>query len=427
MNEAPGQMYQKTTLPNGLRLVTSTFPHTRSVSVAIFVAAGPRYEKPELAGASHFIEHLCFKGTRRWPSSQQVSEAIEGVGGILNAGTDKEVTIYWCKVAQTHFQLALDLMTDLVRWPKMDPQDTERERPIIIEELNMCLDSPQSRVDQISDELLWPGQPLGRDIGGSKETVSAMPHQALLKYMAQRYLPHNAVVAVAGNIEHGQVEEAARKAFGDWKRRKSPEGFPSDRDQDAPRLRIEHRDTEQVNLSLGVRGIPALHADRFKVDLMNAVLGEGMSSRLFAEIREKRCLAYDIHSSVSHFSDTGALNVYAGVDPARLKDAIAAILVELDRLKIDMPETEVSKAKEMTKGRLLLRMEDTRNVVSWLGSQEIVTGKILTPDEVVAMVDQITAEDLKELAKQLLVTNKLSLAVVGPVKARDLPIRTLKL
>lgn len=423
----PSEMYQKTTLPNGLRLITSTFPHTRSVSVAIFVAAGPRYEKPEMAGASHFIEHLLFKGTKRWPNSQMVSEAIEGVGGILNAGTDKEITIYWCKVAQSHFQLGMDLLTDLVRFPNMDPQDTERERPIIIEELNMCLDSPQSRVDQISDELLWPDQPLGRDIGGTKETVSAIPHQALLDYMAQRYIPNNAVVSVAGNIEHAQVEEAARKAFSSWKRRKSPAGFPSDKDQDAPRLRIEHRDTEQVNLCLSARGIPVLHPDRFKLDLMNAVLGEGMSSRLFAEIREKRCLAYDIHSGVSHFSDTGALNVYAGVDATRLKDAISAILFELNRLKTDMPESEVSKAKEMTKGRLLLRMEDTRNVVSWLGSQEIVAGRILTPDEVVAMVDRITAEDLKEIANRLLVTSKLSLAVVGPVKTRDVPVKLLKL
>ena len=420
-------VYQKTTLSNGLRLVTSAFPHTRSVSLAVFLAAGPRYEKPELAGISHFVEHMCFKGTKRWPTSQQVSEAIEGVGGILNGGTDKEATIYWCKVAHTHLQLALDLLTDLVRRPKMDPQDTDRERPIIIEEINMCWDSPQSRVDMISDELLWPGQPLGRDIAGTKDTVSAMTHDSILQYVSQRYLPNNAVVAVAGNIEHENVVQAVDKAFSSWKRRKSPAGFPADDMQEAPRLRLEHRDTEQVNLCLAVRGVSALHPDRFKLDLLNAVLGEGMSSRLFAEIREKRCLAYDIHSATTHLSDTGSVNVYAGVEPRRLRDAVSAILEQLDRLKTDMPESEVVKAREMTKGRMLLRMEDTRNVVAWLGSQELIVGEILTPDDVVALVDSIGPDDLKSVARRLLATEKLTLAVVGPIDEKAIPIELLRL
>lgn len=420
-------MYRKTTLPNGLRLITSSYPHARSVSLAVFLAAGPRYEKPELAGVSHFIEHLCFKGTKRWPTSQQVSEAIEGVGGILNAGTDKEATIYWCKVAQSHFQLALDLLTDLLRRPRMDPPDTERERPIIIEELNMCRDSPQTRVDQISDELLWPCQPLGRDIGGSKETVSAVSHASILEYLSQRYAPNNAVVAIAGNIDQELVGGAVEKSFGSWKRRLSPAGFPSDGVQNEPRLCIEHRDTEQVNLCLSVQGVSVTHPDRFKVDLMNVVLGEGMSSRLFAEIREKRCLAYDIHSATNHFTDAGSVSVYAGVDPANLRQAIAAILEQLNRLKVDMPKSEVAKARDMSKGRLLLRLEDTRNVVSWLGSQEIVSGKILTPDDAMAILDAITPADLMEAAQRLFSTDKLSLAVVGPIEDKDLPLEMLKL
>ncbi len=420
-------MYEKTTLPNGIRLITSSFPHTRSVSLAVFMAAGPRYEKPELAGVSHFVEHLLFKGTRRWPTSQLVSEAIEGVGGILNGGTDKEVTIYWCKVAQSHFQLALDLLTELVREPRMDRADTDRERSIIIEELNMCMDSPQSRVDQISDELLWPGQYLGRDIAGSKDTVSTMSHDCILEYFTQRYLPNNAVVAVAGNIARSEVEDSVKKAFGSWKQKEPPAGFVAEGRQDKPRVRVEHRDTEQANLCLAVQGVSALDPDRFKMNLLNAVLGEGMSSRLFAEIREKRCLAYDIHSAASHFHDAGSLSIYAGVDPCHLKEAISAILEQLGRLKLDMPESEVSKAREMSKGRLLLRMEDTRNVVAWLGSQEMISGKILTPDDVVALLDKIGPEDLIDVAKRLLVTNNLSLAVVGPVEEKDLPVELLKL
>ncbi|MBI2859122.1 MAG: insulinase family protein [Chloroflexi bacterium] len=420
-------MYEKTVLPNGLRLITSSFPHTRSVSLAVFVAAGPRFEKPNLAGVSHFVEHLCFKGTERWPSAQLVSEAIEGVGGILNGGTDKEITVYWCKVAQTHFQLALDLLTDLVRSPKMDPADTDRERSIIIEELHMCLDSPQSRVDQIADELLWPGQHLGRDIAGSEETVGGMAHESIREYFSQRYLPNNAVVSIAGNISREQVEQAVGNAFGSWGLKQSPAAFKTDTRQDAPRLRVEHRDTEQVNLCLAVQGISSLDPDRFKLDLLNAVLGEGMSSRLFAEIREKRCLAYDIHSAVSHFTDAGSLNVYAGVDPPRFNETVSAVLEQLDRLKSDIPEVELNKAREMSKGRLLLRMEDTRNVVAWLGSQEMISGHVLTPDDVVSILDKITTDQLKETARRLLVKEHLSLAAVGPIHEKDLPTDILKL
>ncbi|MEW6033523.1 MAG: pitrilysin family protein [Chloroflexota bacterium] len=420
-------MYQKTTLDNGLRLITSYYSHTRSVCLAAFLAAGPRYEKPAEAGISHFVEHLCFKGTERYPSSQAVSEAIEGVGGLLNGGTDKEATVYWCKVAQDHFSLALDVLSELVCHPRMDPEDTERERPVIIEELNMCWDSPQHRVDVLADELVWPGQPLGREIAGTRETVSALSHRTMLEYLAQRYLPNNAVIAVAGNIDQGEAEEAIARAFASWGRQESPPGLPTDDTQDAPRLRVEHRPIEQANLCLAVRGVSAVHPDRFNIDLLNAVLGEGMSSRLFAEIRERRGLAYDIHSAVSHFSDSGSLNVYAGVDPRRLSDAVAAILEQLARLKEDVTEADMAKAREMSKGRLLLRMEDTRNVVSWLGSQELITNQILTPEDVVSIVDRVTAEDLKRVAREFLVGDRLSLAVVGPVKDKDLEEGLLKL
>lgn len=420
-------MYKKTTLDNGLRLITSSNLYTRAVSVAVFLAAGPRYENAEEAGISHFVEHLCFKGTDHWPTSRDLSAAIEGIGGVINGGTDKEATVYWCKVPYQHLRLALDVLGDLVRQPRMDQVDMEKERPVIIEELNMCFDSPQHRVDILADEIMWPGQPLGRDIAGSRETVSAIGHESILSYVSQRYLPNNAVLAIAGRFDAAEVAAEVQTRFAGWHPGTRTNGFSSPDGQVKPGLRVEYRKTEQVNLCLGVRGLSAVHADRFRFDLLNAVLGEGMSSRLFEEVREKRGLAYDIHSMVTHYRDTGSLNIYAGVEPSRLKDTVLAILEELDRLKRDMPESEVAKAREMAKGRLLLRMEDSRNVVSWLGSQELITDQVLTPDEVVAQIEQISPEDLKRVASEMLRSDRLNLAVVGPVREKGFPRGILKL
>ncbi len=420
-------MYKKTVLDGGLRLVTSSNPNTLSVCIGIFLAAGPKYEKPDEAGISHFLEHLCFKGTARWPTSRDVSEAIEGVGGIFNGGTDKEVTIYWCKVAKPHFRLALDVLTDLVRRPKLDPGDLEKERPVIIEEINMCWDSPQMRVDALGDELMWPGQYLGRDIAGSRESVTGLTHQMVSDYLLQRYLPNGTVLSIAGNIDQALVEESVREAFSGWAAGESPPGAATDDTQDAPRLSVEHRPTEQANLCLAMRGVSAVHPDRFKLDLLNAILGEGMSSRLFSEIRERRGLAYDIHSYTSHFIDSGSWNICAGVEPKRLEEAVIAILEELSRFREDISEADAAKAKEMTKGRLLLRMEDSRNVAAWLGSQEIVTGRILTVDDVVSVLDGITVSDLRAVAQDLLKTEGLNLAVVGPLQEKDALASALKL
>jgi len=382
----------------------------------------------EQAGLSHFVEHLCFKGTERRPTAKELSETIDGVGGILNGGTDKELTVYWAKVARTHFLLALDLLGDMLRNSKFDPVDMENERKVIIEELNMCMDSPQSRVDMLIDEVIWPAQPLGRDVAGSKETVAAIDHNMLLDYLSTHYLPSNTVVGVAGDISHNEVVDAVTSVLGGWRDREKESWFPADNGQDASRLVVEPRKMEQAHLCLAVRGISHMHPDRFILDLLNLILGEGMSSRLFLEIRERRGLAYEIHSHVSHFHDSGSVNICAGVDPKRVEDAIEAILMELVKLREDqVSEAEVVKAKEMGKGRLMLRMEDTRNVTGWIGGQELLMGHIHTVDEVTSILDAVTASDLQRVARELFVTNKLCLALVGPsLKERRLE-RLLKL
>lgn len=421
-------MHQKTVLDNGLRIVTSAMPHTRSVCISILIGAGSRYELPEQAGLSHFLEHLCFKGTQRRATAKEISETIDSVGGVLNGGTDKELTVYWAKVARPHFLLALDLLVDMLRHSKFDPMEMENERKVIIEELNMGMDSPQQRVDMLIDEVIWPDQALGRDVTGTKDTVTAIGRQMILDYLSRQYVPSNTVVGVAGDISHDEVVDSVTEGFGDWHDGAFSPWFPAENSQDAPRLRVERRKTEQAHLCLGVRGLSHLHPNRFVLDLLNVILGEGMSSRLFLELRERKGLTYDVHSHASHFRDSGSVNVCAGVDPKKVEDAIEAILKELVRLREEqIPETEVVKAKELGKGRLMLRMEDTRSVAGWMGGQELLIGRIRSVDEVVSIVDAITADDLQRVAQELFLTSKLSLALVGPVRSERRLERLLKL
>jgi predicted Zn-dependent peptidase len=409
-------LYEKVTLDNGLRLITSSMPSTRSVAINFFIGTGSRYENDTEAGVSHFIEHICFKGTEKRPTSTEISSVIEGVGGILNAGTDKELTVYWCKVAQPHFGRALDVMADILLNSKFEPAEIEKERQVIIEEINMTLDLPAARVSMLLDEIMWPGHPLGRDIAGSKETVTDITRGMMREYMAWQYQPANAVLAIAGAINHEETVTAVNQALAGWsKKRPAVKYEPYSVKSTGRRLAIEKRDTEQTQMCLALPGLSIVHPERFKLDLLNIILGEGMSSRLFTEIRDKLGLAYSIQSYAEHFLDTGAMVVSAGVDNKNLAVSIKAILVELNRIKEKIPEAEINKAKELFKGRIFLRMEDSRSVASWTGSQEILMKKIQTVDEVIAIVDAITAEELQRLAGELLIGEKLHLAAVGPI------------
>ncbi len=417
-------MHQKTVLDNGLRLLTMTMPHTRSASVCFFIGVGSRFETDDHAGMTHFVEHLCFKGTDKRPTSNAVSAPIEGVGGIINGGTDKEFTVYWSKVPQPHYCLALDTLVDMLLHSRFIPEDVERERGIIIEEIHMTKDSPSQQANILVDELLWPCHPLGRNVAGSRESMSAIDRGMLLNYLSSHYLPGNTVVSIAGNISHEEAVTTVSEAVKGWGNRKPDRYFQPYKEQPNPRLKIETRETEQTHICLGLPGLPLLTPKRFVLDLLNVILGEGMSSRLFTEIRDNLGLAYSISSYADHFLDAGSLIVYAGVERKNLQVTIEAVLEQLALLKEPIPEAEIYKAKELAKGRLLLRMEDTSNVTSWLGGQEILTGRVLTLDEVVAIIDAITAEQLRDLARELCVGEKLRLAVVGPVP-QDEPLGDL--
>lgn len=410
-------MYEKTTLGNGLRIVSSYVPHTRSASVNVLAGIGSRYESDREAGVSHYLEHMLFKGTERRPSSTAISGAIEELGGIMNGGTDRETTSFWCKVAQPHFPHALDVMLDFVRNPLMDPEEVERERGVVQEELSMTNDYPSFRVDMLTDEMLWPNHPMGRDTGGSHESVNGITREMLIDWFRRHYVASNMVVSVAGNFTHQQVLEAVGPLVEDWPQGTQPRYTPVEHDpSNCPNVRVENRRTEQAHVGLSLLGLPTRHEDRYALDMMNSVLGDGMSSRLFVEVREKRGLAYDIHSSASHFRDTGSIVVYCGVEPKKAREAVKTVLGEMERIKKDVPEGELCRAKEFAKGRMLLRMEDTRAIAAWGGTQEILYDEIIPVDDVIREVDAISADDVVRAANLYLRGDWLNLAVVGPFR-----------
>ncbi len=410
-------MYEKTTLPNGVRVITAEMPHMRSASTALFFGVGSRFETAEEAGMSHFIEHMLFKGSERYPTAQVISEAIEGVGGVFNGGTGKELTSYIAKVSSDHFIDALDVLIDIVRHPFLDPQELEKERRVIIEELNMYKDSPQEWVQVLIDETLWPGLPLGRDEAGTRESVERITRAQMSEYLRTHYLPNNLVVSVAGKVCHQQVVDAVAQRVAEWQPREVPRWEPSLPPRNVPRVRLEQKRTEQVNLCLATPGVAHSDPARYALILLNGLLADGMSSRLFQEIRERQGLAYDVGSDVESFHETGALVIYAGVDPDRTDATLRAILAELGRLCTEpVMEAELRRIKEYTKGRMLLRLEDTHQVASALGGEEMLLNRITGVDEALAQVEAVTADAIQQLAQRLFQESDLRLALVGPLK-----------
>jgi predicted Zn-dependent peptidase len=407
-------MFNRTTLSNGLRILTSPMPHTRSVAMAFMIAGGSRNETDEQGGAFHFIEHLCFKGTKRHPTAKEISETIERVGGVMNASTDPEATVYWCKVTRPHLATGLELLADMVRNPLFVPEELEKERGVILEELAMSWDHPEDRVSILVDELLWPDQPLGRDTGGTPESVRGLSRDALLACMASQYVPSNIVVTVAGDVPHQEVVELLTGYLDDWPPGEPGGWLPAHDGQTVSQVRLERRNSEQTHLALGMRGLPADHPQRYALHLLNTILGEGMSSRLFLELREEQGLVYGVHSSVSHFRDSGAMTVYAATDPRNAAQALKTIVAELNRVKGDITASELAKAKEMAKGRILLRLEDTRAVAMWVGGQELLLERVQTPEEMVAHIDAVTVEEVQAMAQSLIAPQHFNLAVVGP-------------
>jgi predicted Zn-dependent peptidase len=403
-------------LRGGATLVTASMPARASASLVLLFGVGSRYEDARVSGISHFIEHLVFKGTERRPTAKEIAEAIEGVGGMINASTDKEATAYWARVPAERMELALDVLFDMVCEPRLAEDDIERERLVILEEIKMYQDQPQDYVHSLFEELLFPGHPLGRDITGTLETVAAIGRDDLRGYLARHYLAANLVVGVTGGID----EDHARQLVSGMLRLPATEAAGSALDEPAPlrdpAIRLHRKDTEQAHVCLGTRAISYLDPDRYILDLINTMLGEGMSSRLFLEIRESRGLAYDVHSYTSKHRDDGYFAVYMGVDPKKAEQALAAGVAELRRIaEQPVPAAELEKAKEFTKGRLRLGLESTNAMASWLSQQQLLTGVIRTVEEVIAEVDRIDAAQIQRVAQRVL-GGPLQVAVIGPFK-----------
>ncbi len=416
--DGAGQSFEKTTLDNGLRIVTSAMPHTRSVTACLFVGVGSRYEDNEHAGLSHFIEHLVFKGTRRRPDPQDISGPVEAVGGEINAATEHELTTYWSKVPEPHMEETLDLLVDMLRDSLYREDDVEKERLVIYEELRMVEDDPGHRVDVVLDGLLWPDHPLGREVGGTQESVARATRDDVVAHAERFYSPSNIVVSVAGKLTHDAVVSQISELCGDWKPRDGTSWSPFEGVHTEPGLGLEYGKTQQAHMSIAVPGLSMADSDRHALDLLSVVLGEGMSSRLFLEVREKRGLAYDVHSSAVYFRDCGALIVSCGADPRQAHTAAEAVLDEMGRLKEGVPDDEIERAKRLVAGRLLLRMEDSRAVASWMGGQELLLGETVNVDQVIEHVDAVSAEQVTGVAKRLLAPDKINMAVVGPLRGR---------
>jgi predicted Zn-dependent peptidase len=418
----PSPSYRVHYLPGGARMVVEPMPERQSASVVLMFAGGSRLEDDRLAGVSHFIEHLYFKGTTRRPTSKEIADAIEGVGGFINASTDKELTAYWARVPAEHMNLGLDVLFDIIANSKLNPADVERERMVILEELRMYQDQPQDYVQNLFEELIWPGHPLGRDIAGTEESVSRLDREDILEYADAHYRLPNLVIGAAGSLdEAATLAEVTRNLSLRPEMNGLPEAAPPP-PLDSPRVLVRRRETEQAHICVGARALSYLDPDRYALDLLNTVLGEGMSSRLFLNIRERLGIAYDVHSFTQKHRDTGYIGVYIGVDPKKAVDAVNAVMAELRSLsESEVSAAELARAKEFTKGRLRLELETTNGVVFWLAYQELLLGEIKTIDDEIAMVDAVTETDLRRVAAEVF-SHPMQMSVIGPF-ARDSAFR----
>ena len=407
-----------TVLPSGLRIVTESIPSTRSASLGVWVGIGSRDEAPGMSGASHFLEHLLFKGTPK-RTALQISAEIEAVGGETNAFTTKEYTCYYARVLDEDLPLAVDVLCDAVADSLLDPADVEVERGVILEEIAMHEDEPSDEVHDIFTEAIFGDHPLGRLISGTEESITPMTRNQINGFYRRRYTPPHIVIAAAGNLEHATVVRLVRKALAGTPLDASPADPAGPRVQKRVRHQKAHtvvrnRDTEQAHVVLGGVGIGRLDERRFALGVLNNVLGGGMSSRLFQEIREKRGLAYSVYSYASQYADAGLFGVYAGCAPGKVEEVLDLTRAELERVAAKgLTTEEVARGKGMVKGSYVLGLEDSGSRMSRLAKSELLYGDLMSVDELLARVDAVTAEDIDAVASELL-TQQMSLAVVGP-------------
>ena len=411
-------MYRKTTLANGLRIVSESIPYMSSVSLGIFAGTGSRHETPAEQGVSHFIEHLMFKGTHR-RSAKDIAEMVDDVGGQLNAATDRENTCYYIKVLPEHLSLGMDILSDMLLNSKFADVDVEKERQVVLEEISLYEDSPDELIHDLHMNSLWPGHALGRNILGTRETIAAMNRQAIIDYRMRHYVPDNLVIAAAGNLTHSQLVELSQ-IYWDGVFGKNQTVVDLTPTFVAARL-LQEKDIEQLHVCLGTPGVAHDSPQYYASHVLNTILGGGVSSRLFQSIREDRGLAYSVCSYPSSFRDTGLMTIYAGVSPENSREVIEitnAILSDI-RLNGVRPD-EIKRAKEQLKAGLMFSMESSASRMSRVGRAEISSREYLSPEKLAAKVDAVSLEQLFELAQPLYQPETTCMTALGPVEAAGL-------
>ena len=411
-----GGVVRRTVLPGGLRVISESVPGVRSVAFGVWVGVGSRDESVALSGASHYLEHLLFKGTRR-RDARAISAEIEAVGGEINAFTAKEYTCYYARVLDNDLPLAVDVICDMVTGSLLASKDVDNERGVILEEIAMHDDDPSDAVHDTFAEIVWPRTPLGRPVLGSVETIEGLSRGAIAGYYRRRYRTPSLVVAAAGNLDHNALVRLVRKAFAEVAVEDDAPAAPRVGGR-APKFTagtsVVRRPTEQANLVLGTGGLARLDERRFALGVLNAALGGGMSSRLFQEVREKRGLAYSVFSFVSHYADTGLFGVYAGCHPKRAVDVLELCREQLSiAASGGLEADELERGKGQLRGGLVLGLEDTGSRMSRLGKSELVYGELMTVDEILGHIDAVTPEDVQAVAFDVL-RGPLALAAIGP-------------
>lgn len=420
--------YQAHTLKNGFRVITAPMHDTKAVSVLFLVGVGSRYETPGQSGLSHFLEHLVFKGTKKRPSNLHIASELDSVGAQYNAYTSEEYTGFFVRASADHFLLALDILADML-WQSTFPiAELEREKGVIVEEINMYRDDPMRHIGDLIKSTVFPGHPLGLQITGTKETVTAMTREHFLDYRRRWYTAKNTILTIAGNPLRNDWLSAIAKLIDNV-----PDGSPAayqpfQPHQAGPRVQLEHRSTDQAHFVLALPKFKRTDPRWPAVKVMTNLLGGMMSSRLFTEVREKRGLAYYVNAGVDDFRDTGAIYIRAGVDIKKIDEALKVSLGELARLKTEsVPEQELHKTQENLKGNIYLSLEDSLSVAEFLADQALLWGSIDQPEQIVEDVIKVTAHDIMKVANELLVTEKLNLAVVGPYKEEERFVTLLKI
>jgi predicted Zn-dependent peptidase len=406
-----------TRLSNGLTVATAEMPHRASVSLGLWIGVGARYEPAELNGVCHFIEHLLFKGTAR-RSAKAISQAVEGIGGYLNAWTSEENTCFYSRAHHDRLEELLDVLVDMFLHSRFAPADIAKEREVIKEELAMYLDQPAHHVQELLNATVWPRQPLGRSITGTRRSLDALTRTAILRFMRANYVTGAVVIAAAGNLDHDRLVKAVKRVARFFPAGQRPRHAPAEDRQSEPRVNLRTKKTEQTQIALGLRTCPRPDERRFALRLLNTILGENMSSRLFQEVREDRGLAYSIYSTISFFDDTGDLVISAGLDAENLPRVLRLVGRELGRLRQDLPSAaEFRRARDYVIGQMDLGLENTENRMMWLGEQLVGFGRVFEPALIKRRLARVTPSEVRAVARAFFRPDRVNLAVVSPLKA----------